>query len=384
MVEGEGVRKGGRVMIIAITRASYGGAPKSMTELANHWARQGRDVHVTTWADEPGGVYPLDGRVHEHCLRLAGRSSSRIDALQRNLRAILRVRGLVRATSSDVLIAFGHRAAVVAVLAALLTRTHVVGAIRTDPGMHPRERFWRLASGLSYVSADRVVVQTHAAQVQLPAPARRLSKVVPNALWDVNESLETRPLYVSSHGRRRVVALGRLSPEKGVDMLLDAFAAVSRKHDDWDLVVYGDGPIRSAIERQRDRLGLGERVQLPGATDQPLRALAGADMFVLPSRREGFPNALVEAMSLDLPVISFDCPSGPAEIIRHEHDGLLVAAADVSGLTAAMSRLMGDPVRRQELGRAAGEVRDRFSPVRIGALWDEILDELLGGPSGAA
>ena len=113
---------------------------------------------------------------------------------------------------------------------------------------------------------------------------------------------------------------------------------------------------------------------MPGWTDDAGRVLARADMFVLPSRYEGFPNSLLEAMAAGLPVISFDCPSGPSEIVRNEYDGLLVRAGSVEWLAAAMDRLMRDGSARSLLASKAPEVLERFSAERYYARWEAILD----------
>jgi glycosyltransferase involved in cell wall biosynthesis len=101
-----------------------------------------------------------------------------------------------------------------------------------------------------------------------------------------------------------------------------------------------------------------------------------ADVFVLSSRREGFPMVLVEAMANGLPAVSFDCDTGPRDIIRHEVDGLLVPPQDTVKLAEAMARVMGDAALRKRMAARAIEVRDRFSMARIGAMWDDLFRSL--------
>ena len=125
-----------------------------------------------------------------------------------------------------------------------------------------------------------------------------------------------------------VVAMGRLSPEKGFDLLIDAFARLAAQHADWRLEIAGEGPERDALQRQIDAAGLQPQVQLVGWVSDPERFLSRSALFVMSSRYEGFPVALLEAMACGVPVISFDCDSGPREIIRPDVDGVLVPAGD--------------------------------------------------------
>jgi glycosyltransferase involved in cell wall biosynthesis len=173
-----------------------------------------------------------------------------------------------------------------------------------------------------------------------------------------------------------MTAMGRLTHQKGFDLLLQAFSRIAERHPDWQLLILGEGDLRNDLERQRAELGLTDRVQLPGVVIDPYPVLRSSDMFVMASRFEGFPYALLEAMACGLPVIYADCPSGPGEIINNGSDGILTPTGDVEALAIAMDRLMNDEGERQRLAGRAPEAMQRFSLSKTVDAWEELFAQV--------
>lgn len=184
------------------------------------------------------------------------------------------------------------------------------------------------------------------------------------------------PTRRSQLAEKRVIAVGRYVYQKGFDLLLQAWARVGQDHPDWQLAIYGDGD-RTPYEQLRAELGIDEaRCQLNGPTTDIQSAYVQSSLFVFSSRFEGFGMVLVEAMACGLPVVSFDCPCGPKDIISHEQDGLLVPHGDVEALAAALNRVMGDERLRRSLAANALEKAKVYEIGPIAGQWKQLFNEL--------
>ncbi len=223
--------------------------------------------------------------------------------------------------------------------------------------------------------------------------ARRASAVVTLTLSDARQWTAARrvevipnftglqPVAPCDYRSRRVVALGRLCEQKGFDLLVEAWKTVAEHHPDWCLDIYGEGVGHSALQRQIADGGLEAVVHLHPFTTDVAAAYATAAFYVMSSRYEGFGLVLIEAMRCGLPCVSYDCPSGPSEIITHGRDGLLVPyrglsqVERVSDLAAALCRMMDHEEQLPTMGLAARETAQRYTAENVIPMWERLFRE---------
>lgn len=357
----------GKVCLVLPTLARPGGAERVGVVLATEWIRAGRAVTIlTTDSPDQPHFFDLPADVEVRHLSLMGESRGLLESMLRNVRRIALMRREILRVRPVTVISFIDVLNVTAVFACLGTGIPVIAAERTSPAHAPIGRLWRFLRNVAYRVADRVVVQSEGAYRYFERPLGARLALIPNPVPSV--LCADRPATGT-----RVIAIGRFTAEKGFDLLIRSFAAVAAAFPEWSLTIFGDGPLRGALEQLVIERGMKGRVFLPGVTKNSSESLAQADLFVLSSHFEGFPNALCEAMAAGVACIATDCPDGPRDIVRNGLDGILVPPGDLDALSRALAGLMGSPDERRRLGRNAREGIGRFSIERVMGEWDRLL-----------
>ena len=358
-----------------------GGAERVTATLADAWADQGREVHVVTVAGLDTDFYQLDPRVTRHGLDLARDTRGLPDALRATGQRIRALREALRAIEPDAVVAMTTTAGVLSVIASQRQRWPVIVEEHIHPPKMPPGQPWDLLRRLTYPRAARIVMLTSESLAWLhSAIPRARGSVIPNPIsypMPVAEPVVPPDSLVRAD-RHLLLAAGRLAPQKGFDLLVPAFASIAATQPDWDLVILGEGPERAALEAQVQGSGLGDRILLPGVVGNVAHWYARADLFVMSSRFEGFPMTLAEALASGLPAVSFDCETGPRDLIEDGRQGRLVRPVeDPAALAAALDAVMTDEPGRRRMAEEAVSVRDRYSLERILGMWDAVFDRAL-------
>jgi glycosyltransferase involved in cell wall biosynthesis len=368
-------------LLIFIPSMRGGGAERVSANLANYWATKGWEITIVTLAQKSLDFYELHPAVKRIELELADESANILAVLWKNIRRVIALRRVLRQIQPDIVLGTMTDASVLLALAALgLPALRTIGTEHNHPPQQPLGYLRETSRCHTYGLLNAVTTLTSEGEtwIKKNTNAQRVT-VIQNAVnWPLlGQEPRISPSVLYQSERRLLLAAGRLTAIKGFDWLIEAFSILADKRPDWDLAILGEGSLRTTLEGQIRESGLEHRIFLPGRAGNIGEWYERADLYVMSSRSEGFPNTLVEAMAHGLAAVSFDCDTGPRDIIRHELDGLLVPQANVAELTAALDRLMSDTLTRQRFAARAVEVRERFSMERIACMWEKLFEEIL-------
>jgi glycosyltransferase involved in cell wall biosynthesis len=380
---------------LVIASLNGGGAERVASEMANYWAEKGQEISLLTMCgSHHTSCFDLHPKVARHdlgikpfCRSMPDQSSlnllmgtlkncsqAELSAFIPDFNRILALREAIVNLRPEVVISFIDVTNVRTLLATQGLGLPIIISEQCDPYHNNIGEGWEGLRRRTYRQAKYLTVLTEEAASYFNGFMDRRVRVIPNPLANaarlVHDETETRQ---EQKRCRRLLAMGRLAHEKGFDLLLQAFALIAERQPAWCLEIWGEGELRSQLEHSAVALGLRERVQFRGFTKYPFEIMRQADLFVVSSRCEGFSNVLAEAMACGLPVVSFDCPSGPRHIVRDGVDGVLVPPQDVPTLAATIESLMMDEDERRRLAVNAREVVKRFGIERVMNLWEQLV-----------
>ena len=367
-------------MRIALLTSSLnaGGAERVASTLASAWTQAGHDVLLLpTFSGGGRPFYTVDPGVTvtylANLVKGNGGGYSRILGYAQRLRAL---RSQIRQFKPNFVVSFLPNVNVAAIISTVGLEIPIIICERRNPANQKTPWIWEFLCRTLYRFADMVIVQTKdAARDILDCyPALNKVRVVPNPIpTEIGQIVR----QTGKTNVKIIVSISRLVPEKQIDHAIIAFSTIAEKYPEWRLHIYGEGPDHEQLECLIRQLGMTNRIALKGNTKEPWQVMAKADLFVMTSRCEGFPNALLEAMAVGLPCLVYDCKSGPKEITRRGQDAVLIPVNDTEALQTQLDRLLSDnKLRAQMSKRAQASVYSRYNTENVLQIWDQLFNEL--------
>ena len=331
-----------------------GGAQRVICCLANDFLRRGDQVSILTLNDGET-EYELEPGVKVTGLAVSGDSANKWESIRRFLNTERQISRWLTEEKPDAVLAFSTKLT----MQLLLARAHggpaLICSERANPAFRAESAATRMERRL-LKKADGFIFQTERVKALFPEQLQKIGAVIHNGLF--SEDIPKEVTAFAGRKHKAICAVGRLdNDQKAYDVMFKAFALFRENHPEHVLNIFGRGIDEPVLRQLIAQLGLEDRIILHGNRPHVIHEIRDMGMFVMTSRYEGMPNALIEAMACGLPCVCTDCDFGPAELIRDGESGLLVPVDDVAAIAAAMGNIADDSVLAEKLSRGALEIR---------------------------
>ena len=365
-------------IVIVVSAMNMGGAQRVVSILCNHWSQNGYVITlISTFSGEKINHYQLNKDV---ALKYLSNNPFFPKNKAWNLVwKLIHLRKLIKSQNPDVVISFLTRVNVASALSTIGIKSPLIICERTFPPFPTLNNnfFWMYR--ILFKGVDRIIVQTDKSKTWLSQNFSNCDVVViPNPIvypLPLNNEQPVSPNSVTLQNKKVILASGRMHKHKQFDVLIRAFSQIKDKYPDWDLIILGDGEERDGLNQMLIDLKMSDRVYFPGSVGNMSEWYERADLFVLSSILEGFPNVLLEAMAYGLPCISFDCDTGPRDMIQDGVNGVLVNPKEKElGLSNAINKMISNEKFRSNIANNSIFLRDKYSVSNIMQKWDNVLD----------
>lgn len=352
--------------IAVVTRnMGGGGAERVIAQLLKCWHEMGVDCTLVCMHPQER-FYRLPEGVE--CYDVPDFSENpNVDKLKR----YAYLRRLMKKLKPDVVLALPEEIGIYVLPAMLFSGIPVVVSERNNPWVMPYKKISRLLRRLFYPTAKGLIFQTEQAASFFPKGQRKKGIVLPNPL-----DLSRLPEPYTGQREKQVVSAGRLTGQKNFPLLIEAFGIFREKHPEYQLVIYGEGEERSALQALAAKLPEGS-VCLPGQVKDLPRQVSRCAVFALSSDYEGVPNVLIEAMAVGTPAVSTDCaPGGAAALIESGKNGILVPVGDKDALAQGLCYMAEHPEKAGAMAKEALTLREKLEAAKVAKDWLDYLTRI--------
>lgn len=366
-------------IIFVVNSMGKGGAERVITNLSSYLSKNHivsiisiYNVRVEYKLDEKVNYYTLDEENYDIYDEKNKPKLTIINKIKRIFKRIKKINQYKKELNADIILTFMQKPSFFVLLSNIFNKVPTIVSVRNDPKIEFKTKKDKILMKLLYPKANGYVFQTKEAKEYFNDKIKEKAEIIPNPI---------NPHFIekSFEGKRdkNIVSVGRLEYQKNQEILIRAFSLLPDKYKDYKLTIYGEGRLRVQLEDLIKSINIEKRVILPGNIEDVKEKIYTASMFVLSSRYEGMPNALMEAMALGLPVISTDCPcGGPRYLIQNNQNGILVENGNIEELENAMKKILDNPEYANELGRNANKIAETLNPNKVNEVWEKYIKKV--------
>lgn len=344
-----------------ITDMSSGGAERVMSLIANYFDKQGIETQILAIKSDKI-VYALNENVKFKFIGTARNPFNRFFIRLYNIRKETR--------DSDVVISFLWHCNIYTILATIFSRKKIIISERSDPNKEMRGifSFFKWFRNICYHAADSIVFQTVDAMNYYKGRIYNNGVVIPNPISP------NIPETYNRIRKKKLVAVGRLTEQKNIPVMLEAFSQIHKEFPEYKLNIYGEGELQEKLRGYVEKLGLIDSVKFEGFKNEILYEINDAKVFLTSSNFEGISNSMLEGLAMGIPVVATDCPVGGArQFIRTGVNGELVPMNCVNEFKDAIKKILSDDDYWEELSKNAINIRTELSIETIGQEWIKLL-----------
>jgi glycosyltransferase involved in cell wall biosynthesis len=349
-----------------------GGIERTIANTSNLFTENGHKVSLVILDDVANSFYPIDGKVQITQQKLSFGITKEGNVVSRKIKLltdVLKLSKILKQLKADIVIATEYPFAIAAVLTGAKKHSKILSWEHHHYYELEKNNFWERSFKLSYPKLDEVVCLNED-EKKIFAQLNPNTAVIPNFIKTISKLL---PIAIGSKSQPLLLTIARLTPVKGISLLLETAEIVLKQNPHWKWKIIGDGEMKNEVLAFIKKENLRDRLILQPPVDHKIEnEYHQAAIYVMTSENECFPMTLLEAMSAGTPCVAVDCETGPRHIIRNNEDGLLVKERDPQKLAAAISSLIIDEQKRKKMGEKAFENIQRFSAEKIFELWENI------------